>query len=684
MKNRSALYAMSYIQECDNPYTVFCNLIQYVLYKSPKNELPEGELVNVLKNEFGMTIPRSVVKIATGILLSQKNIVKKNAYRLVNCSMDIKAFEDQMDTLKSNEQMLLLSIKKYLHDSFNKDWDDSRIINALSSLLTVSDYNASVALFSKNAIEVEPVLYSDEYFVKRYLQRIIETQDICFHHVLQIVRGIIIFIGISQADDLDSKKKNKGTKFFIDTKLALRILGYSNQANVQASQELEQLIRDTYGGEICIFRRTIKEVYDALNKASEEEKDGCFTDLEMYQFSLSSDYKSVDFSIAAENIESILTENRITIEEDVSWNAELVHKHSLDTESLIKYISKRHPGWKESSVSNDVYNINQINILRKGNYSKRYGGDSKLPILVTTNSALVETVKSFVRECETKGEESLLTSKSVPIITDDGLMCGLWTKFKLCDDLPLIRLSQIAYSAQQTDSLLFDKINETAKRLDKNHYGHILNLDQRRREKLYDLIFKYSNEGEKEISEGIVAESFDELVQLEMQGKNLQIEQLQGDLREQKSINQMEHASAVKIGVSKYQKNYGASIRLSIFMLKFWWVVIDVLIAIGTVFVNLFVQDITKNSYSLSIVIPIIVAVVPIIINYFKGDHIGQKITIKIKKRIEDKYKRRILKLMTPEERNYQNEIVAVCSIGIKKKKNDATVSVTPLSFSWL
>ena len=183
MKNKSALYALSYIQECDNPYVVFCNLIQYVLYKTSKNELPEGELVNAIKNEFGITIPRGVVKIATGILLSQKIIEKSYVYRLVNCTIDIKAFEDQMDTLKSNEQMLLLSIKKYLYDKYNQDWDDDRIIRALSSLLTVSDYNASVALFSKNDIEVEPVLYSDEYFIKRYLQRIIPLGTLLFGNI---------------------------------------------------------------------------------------------------------------------------------------------------------------------------------------------------------------------------------------------------------------------------------------------------------------------------------------------------------------------------------------------------------------------------------------------------------------------------------------------------------------------
>ena len=94
MKNKSALYALSYIQECDNPYVVFCNLIQYVLYKTSKNELPEGELVNAIKNEFGITIPRGVVKIATGILLSQKIIEKSYVYRLVNCTIDSSRYNE--------------------------------------------------------------------------------------------------------------------------------------------------------------------------------------------------------------------------------------------------------------------------------------------------------------------------------------------------------------------------------------------------------------------------------------------------------------------------------------------------------------------------------------------------------------------------------------------------------------
>lgn len=70
------------------------------------------------------------VKIATSILLSQKNIERKFAYRLVNCSLDIQAFENQMNTLKSNEQFFYYLSKNIYMIIFDEDWDDSRIINA--------------------------------------------------------------------------------------------------------------------------------------------------------------------------------------------------------------------------------------------------------------------------------------------------------------------------------------------------------------------------------------------------------------------------------------------------------------------------------------------------------------------------------------------------------------------------
>lgn len=39
MRNEVSLYALAYIQENSNPYTVFCNLIQYVLYKSKEKHI---------------------------------------------------------------------------------------------------------------------------------------------------------------------------------------------------------------------------------------------------------------------------------------------------------------------------------------------------------------------------------------------------------------------------------------------------------------------------------------------------------------------------------------------------------------------------------------------------------------------------------------------------------------------
>lgn len=660
MSNKHALYALAYIQECDNPYKMFCNLIQYILYKAPNQTMAERELVDGVRKEFGINLPRGIVRIATNILVSQKNITKNHLYKLQNCSMDINLFEKQMEILKTQEQSLIISIKNFLITNYNLEWDEDRIVKAMSSLLSISDYQVSISLFEKANIDIKPTNYSDEYFVKRYLQHLIETKGNDYDNILQIIRGIIIIIGLSQSDEIEQKKKSNGTKFFIDTRLALRFLGYSIDVNVKAAQEVIQLIRKIHNGKICVFERTVFEIKSALQKASKESKDGCFSDYEMYQFSILKNYEAIDFSILAESIEKILNDNNIEIEKDVNWNENLIQEHTIDTEKLIKYIVNFNPNWNIKSIDNDVYNINQINILRKSNYTKRYGGENKLPILVTTNNVLVECVKLYAKDCEEKGVKCLYTSRMAPVITADGLACGLWTRYSLQEDLPLLKLSQIAYSAQQTENVLFERINQKAQQLDKKHYGHIFNLDERRREKLNDLVFK-NLKGNDDISEEIIAESLDELIQIEVLDKNSRIKQLECALETQIDNNKTERDRAISIAASKYINNFGIPLKINIFLLKFWWIFLDIFTAIITVILNLVMPDIAKKSYFLSIIIPIILAVIPIIINYTKNGRIWYNCTIKFREKIKEKYKKRILRLINDDERVYQKEIVEKC-----------------------
>lgn len=661
MKNRNALYALAYIQETENPYIVFCNLIQYVLHISKNQELPEKEIADTIFNKFEIKVPRSIIKISCGILRAEKVIEISKVYKLINCTLNINEFEKQMSQLRNEETILLSSIKDFLKYTYSEEWDTERIRNALSNLLMVCEYSVPISLFSNNEIELIPVKYSDEYFIKRYIQYVIAQKDDCYQHLLQIVKGVIIINGITQSDNGQKSRKSDGTRFFLDTKLVLRYLGFSNTANINAAKETVKLIKESYKGKLCVIERTVDEIKSALQKASEETKSGCFSDIEMYWFSIEKDYSSTDFSISAESIEILLTQNGIEIEKRNEWNEKVIQKHTIDTELLVKFISEMFPKWKLQSIQNDVYNINQINIMRRSNYSIRYGGDEKLPIFVTTNNALVEAVKAYAKQIVCEGKSCAFTERMAPVITADGLTCSLWTNHSLNLDLPLIRLSQIAYSAHQTDRLLFEKINSKAKNLEQKHYGCILGIDERRREKLNDLIFKYSNKGEQDITEQIVADSFDELLQMELKDKNERIDVLEDAVKQKEEKEEEDKKKIVEIASSKYINKFGFGLRLKIIVLRGWWLIIDLIIALAAVLINVFVDGIVKQSFFISIILPVFLAIVPIIVNYIKDRKLMKSMFLKQEDKCKCLYTKRIEKLMTSAEIEYKDEIINLC-----------------------
>lgn len=142
-----------------------------------------------------------------------------------------------------------------------------------------------MSLFSNDNIKFISDKNTDEYCIKRYLQKITTEKGEEFYSVLNIVRGIIIILGISQDDMIQSRRKRKDTQFYIDTKFALRLLGYSTTANVEEAKEIVDIIKDKYEGKICIFNRTIREMVDALKRAGLELEEGYLSNYEMKQFS---------------------------------------------------------------------------------------------------------------------------------------------------------------------------------------------------------------------------------------------------------------------------------------------------------------------------------------------------------------------------------------------------------------
>ena len=99
MSNQNTLVALAYIKSEENPLTVFCNYILYLLLIAPNQSLRADELKSNLLNRFGLDMPPQMIDVCIRILKKNKNIEllpHGAGYSIESTSFDIKEFESTL------------------------------------------------------------------------------------------------------------------------------------------------------------------------------------------------------------------------------------------------------------------------------------------------------------------------------------------------------------------------------------------------------------------------------------------------------------------------------------------------------------------------------------------------------------------------------------------------------------
>ena len=316
MKNNNSLVALAYIRENDNPFVVFCNYIIYCLSITPQNALRHDELMKKIESEFGLKMPHHMIKVCIRILLKENKVtllLHGAGYCLKDASFDIDAFEQKRAALKKKEEELINGLVAYVK-SLNGNWSYDEAREHLTYFLVTREnaYN----LFANGTIEaIVPNKYiPPEWYVGKYITHLLEANGTPTDYLLDIVNGLMVYIGVYQTQDYLQEKNQKfrGTDFFIDTKLLLRVMGYSWQLEVDAATEFLNLIRSEYGGNICVFEHTIGEIESALANAADSLKRGeQIFDYELRAYAMLKKCDAFDFICIAKKYEIQLMKNYI-------------------------------------------------------------------------------------------------------------------------------------------------------------------------------------------------------------------------------------------------------------------------------------------------------------------------------------------------------------------------------------
>lgn len=590
--------ALAYINTTENPLQVFCNLFIYILRTTSANgQLRIDELQNGFVNEFGLKVPIHVLK-SCGIILSRKRNIQtlKNGagYAYVASSFDIEKFQSDLMFRKQQEEFLIQDLRAYLAD-LNVTWTFDETRNKLVDFFVKSNY--AYHLFSNGTtdswdLDIDDKKISSNWYISQYLKKLERNKGALFDYVIDITKGLMVYIGLSQFPDYNQNQSEKfrGTKFFFDTKLMLRYLGYSWPEMVRGTRELVELLRKTYGGTICIFQHTYQEIAAALSSeiAALSPRSNVKENNELECFRRLSSYTKGKFQIDLQMLEQTICEKeKIEIVDNVDVTTSGNKRYNIAFQEFVDYIRKAHPTWKRLVVENDVNSINQINILRQENYNTAYGGKKKLPVFVTTNYALINCCRNFfVQEYKDKG--ALFNLNHLPVVADSALTYRLWlpqASSIATADMPKLSLSRIVYTAQQENSTFYQKYRENL--ADYKDYGKISidDLSEQYSSKLFEITARNANGDYENFTEEVLARSLDEFMKLESMDKDHKISSLEDKLQGVVESQEQTEKALIAAYTSKFERIIPIRCRLLLLLGNYWWIVSAVVVlAISVLF----------------------------------------------------------------------------------------------------
>lgn len=600
MKNQNSLISLAYIKVSDNPLYVFCHYILYILLKEPTHELRADILKERLLAKFGLNMPQQLINNCIRLLEQRTEVVRLphgGGYRISETDFDLDHFENTIQKLQEHENTVLGSLTDFVNQKYRKRWTKEEARNYLSAFLGKEGYGAQ--LFLQKELKIEGKQASPSVYIGRYIDCLQEKPDCLeLRYLEELVNGMMVLQGISQTGDYQQNKhqKFKGTVFYFDTKLVLRALGFSWKAQVDSVREMVRLLRDKYEAKIGIFPQTLTEVENALSMAgSSFQKGRPIRDLELKLYSELYPEDAamlLDFS----SIVPELLKRELGIDEPtkINWDKSETRKYNIDVKVIADYIEDQ-CGWRRGAIDNDVEVINQINILRKADYTCQYGGKDKLPVFVTSNSKLAYTFRDYITENEENGKG--WSSHALPVISDNMLLYRVWLPFATeYGNLPALTLSRFAYSAQSEGIVFYEKFRSMASTLEKTKNVDLVNVTEAARRKVEDILMMATDGNPEQMTEEVVAASFDEYVRLE----KLHLTEENTKLSEQKESRD---SQVIKLLAQKYINKLGPK-RLLLPLSKLWW-----LFAFAALFAA--TSAISDNVYLRSIsIIPLAVQIV--------------------------------------------------------------------------
>lgn len=580
MQNRNALVSLAYASQNNDPYAVFQEYIKYCLHASPQDSLLFNELVELVQQEFGIKLPKTIANICVdklkleGLASVSDHKIYKQGY------FDVSSFDAIRKDYRTTEATIIANLIRFAAE-FDKQWDEEYAREMLTKALDRSglafdiffmqngkttdvvnsvteDYEYTCLDDSELASPSNEVpLYSDIFCAGQYVRKILEEDSIYKNYLVKICEGIVICAGVYQIPSSGSRTARpliKNTTFFFDTRLLLRLVGCGSAILVESTQELVELIQK-HGGKICYYNITKEEMLVAFDNAV----------MQLKQRHWISDFEMRCFAQKYKDNITVITAKKAALVQELASKGIYQRELQFDPETYdvqvgfslsdLRQYMYNHVNWKDRVIDNDARVVWETHMSRKGDYSEYFGTNKRLSVFVTSNRLLMEMMSNYKKDRkETIGIRNW-NSTRLPVITDARLMCRIWSPSEQMGDVPLHYMVSSVVAAQKFTPEYLKKICELATELKAAvpEYSNIP-LSSYFDDNVTDEILVQTMNGRKELTAEQFASTMEELTSWKAQEEAALRKTAEEKVTEAQALLDTQRNQIVKDAVASYRK----------------------------------------------------------------------------------------------------------------------------------
>ena len=699
LQNTNALISMALVsQNADNPYHAFCEYIKYCVTVSGNRNVLISDIKGSVEKEFGIKLPINIVRTCLEYLSEEDFLCQNKEAIEILKSYDTGAFDAKRREYKETEDKLICALVDYANN-YNKSWDKK---DAKEQLIRVLD-NSGLAfdIFSKKDIssrqdEIDSIIdeinslgiddeeciedtdkqvceddtpiFSDENIIGRFIKKTLAEDSVLTDYLIRVCEGLMICAGTYQLPS-KGKKSNypdiKGTKFFFDTRLLLRVLGCANEAAVDASRELVNLIQQN-GGSIYYYPQTLSEMQNAFDNA-----------IDQYQAKeYISDNEMRFYAISSKHPLEVLRSKKASLVEELSklyiyssplgyYDDKETLRYGFDREDLVSFI-RSETKWRNKVIENDATSIWETHMLRKADYTAYCGTHLKLPVFVTTNTRLPLLSLLFSRNRPNTNSLSQWKNNRLPVITDVRLTCRLWNPSKQSERLSLLLLTANSVAAQRPTPAYVERMRSTVEELSRKspEYSNI-SLSEFFDDNITDSIFELTQGKDDNFKLSTLATTIEEKVILRDEQHAKEIDSLNSQHNKEKSAydsriekissERDEYKNRIIESAVKRNKRKITKPKLLVRILLYSGEIISVVALIVSIIVSVSLNNWIPTISAVPLIVVLIV--LALIEKYAKKEFILNRVLNRFYPGVKEKYIARICEDLNQTEMKFQDEI---------------------------